>query len=120
MIASYYNHFVWSKGDAIIYNAASGAFHYTSAAQASAIHSALDGLPNEQSLFDSLPSEVRDWLTSEGYVVTSQKEEWDDLARQDWEHRQSHGVLALTILPTLECNLRCPYCFQKKLPKFMD
>jgi uncharacterized protein len=119
MMASQYNHFVWGGGEAVAYNAATGALHYTTEDQIHGIMRALQVLP-EQSLLSGLPADIQLWLDSDGFIVSDRTEELIEVNQADLADRSASSKrLAFTILPTLECNLRCPYCFQNKLPRHM-
>jgi uncharacterized protein len=113
MFPSRYNHFVWDTTDAISYNAKSGAFQHTTSAELAHVREALSLLPEEAGL-RSLDITHQEWLRNGGFVVEGRDRELSELFANDKQDRLSNGRLSLTILPTIECNLRCPYCFQEK------
>ncbi len=58
-------------------------------------------------------------LAEDGFLVESRKE--DDLRLQAHLDGASEGIagtLQVTLMPTLQCNLACSYCFQKEHPAF--
>ncbi len=46
------------------------------------------------------------------FVVPDDFDEWEFIRRLHKQERESKDVLNLVIAPTLECNMRCHYCFQ--------
>lgn len=55
-----------------------------------------------------------------GYIIKDDTNELDMLKVASLQQRFSKGALALTIAPTMDCNMACPYCFEKKNKKFMS
>ena len=61
-------------------------------------------------------------LRSQGFIVPSQLDELDVIKYRYYSSMFGEGAhqLTLVILPTLWCNLRCPYCFEVRRNEFMD
>ncbi len=56
-------------------------------------------------------------LLSENIIITdSDDTELAKLKLLKHYHRMDNSIMALTIAPTLECNLRCSYCFEQTHP----
>ncbi|WP_290091187.1 radical SAM protein [uncultured Duncaniella sp.] len=56
-------------------------------------------------------------LLSENKIITdSDDTELAKLKLLKHYHRMDNSIMALTIAPTLECNLRCSYCFEQTHP----
>ncbi len=51
-------------------------------------------------------------LLENGFIVPDKDDEELMLKNEYWETVCDNQVLYLSIMPTLNCNLRCPYCFE--------
>src|SRR4051812_45933656 len=63
--------------------------------------------------------ETRDVLMEDGFLVHGRADD-DEHVRAHLE-KASEGVpgtMYVTLMPTLQCNLACSYCFQKEHPAF--
>jgi uncharacterized protein len=63
--------------------------------------------------------EARGVLVEDGFLVASRAE--DDVALRAHLDKAAEGLpgtLFVTLMPTLQCNLACTYCFQKEHPAF--
>ena len=63
--------------------------------------------------------EARDALVEDGFLVSNRLE--DDVRVRAYLDKASEGVpgtMYVTLMPTLQCNLACNYCFQKEHPSF--
>ena len=63
--------------------------------------------------------ETQQVLLDDGFLVQSREE--DDARLRAHLERASEGIpgtLYVTLMPTLQCNLACSYCFQKENPAF--
>jgi uncharacterized protein len=63
--------------------------------------------------------DTQDVLVEDGFLVHSRTE--DDTRLRAYLDKASEGVpgtLFVTLMPTLQCNLACNYCFQKEHPAF--
>jgi len=118
MEPSRYNHFIWNENEGVFFNAKTGSFRYMDRPQFDTIRSSLEFLPFEEN-YKKLPENVQAWLVKEGYIVSSITNERLGILEKEVEFRKTSKTLALTILPTLECNLRCSYCYQDKKKTFM-
>jgi len=68
---------------------------------------------------DTVEREIQDALLEDGFLVRARAE--DDVRLRAHLDRASDGVpgtLFVTLMPTLQCNLACNYCFQKDFPAF--
>jgi uncharacterized protein len=65
--------------------------------------------------------EVRQLLHDQGILVP---ESWDELAilerRRDLAHDPRSGHMSLTLCPTVNCNYRCTYCYQRHVGTLMS
>jgi uncharacterized protein len=63
--------------------------------------------------------ETRDVLLEDGFLVRERAE--DDAHLRAYLDKASQGIpgtMFVTLMPTLQCNLACTYCFQKEHPQF--
>lgn len=58
-------------------------------------------------------------LLQGGFIVDSSVDELADI-RRSYSRRVCNSGLTLSIMPTLECNMACPYCFQRRRDVSMD
>src|SRR5207248_5449015 len=68
---------------------------------------------------DAEERETRGMLVEDGFLVDDRAE--DDArvaAHLDKAREGVPGTLLVTLMPTLQCNLACNYCFQKEHPAF--
>lgn len=63
--------------------------------------------------------EARGVLLDDGFLVESRADD-DEALRAYLDHAREGmpGTLFVTLMPTLQCNLACNYCFQKEHPAF--
>lgn len=59
-----------------------------------------------------LSNNIRDALFEQGILVNDKKKEKEILQKQYNKIRNSSDSLFITLLPTMKCNFRCPYCFE--------
>ena len=60
-----------------------------------------------------LPEKTKIALIKKGFIIDASVDEIEDLKKQSNEDRFGDGFgLILALLPTLNCNFRCPYCFE--------
>lgn len=59
-------------------------------------------------------------LYENGFIVEKEINEFNRICVEERISRYNNSTLTLTIAPTLFCNMKCPYCYEEKLPKFMD
>lgn len=112
---SEYN-FMWpleGSDSAVIFNSFSGAVMEIKKHQ-------LDLLAEENELDpDILDDDTRKTvlsLSGNGFMIESFVDEKKFLMHRNTSGRYDRAVLSLTILPTLDCNLKCFYCFQERNP----
>ncbi len=65
--------------------------------------------------------ELFEWLTKGKFIIEDKIEEFDYLLyRHNRAVFQGDNTFKMTILPTLDCNLRCWYCYEKHIPSKMS
>jgi len=55
-----------------------------------------------------------DLMLRAGYIVDAEKDELSTLKLERAMRRHKTPILGLTIALTLDCNMNCPYCYEKK------
>ncbi len=58
------------------------------------------------------------FLKREGFIVEDNVDECDDIIKA-WKKEEQSPTLSIFINPTMDCNLRCWYCYEKHVPKSM-
>ena len=68
---------------------------------------------------DDAERETREVLLEDGFLVESRAHDDEQLrAHLDTAREGVPSTLFVTLMPTLQCNLACNYCFQKEHPAF--
>lgn len=104
---SEYNYHYIAENDFIVYNTRSGAI--------------LTGTIDEFDLTDFL-KDISNYFNHEyfeiliecGIVVDSNIDELEEIKRA--YHTQEKEVFSITVVPTLSCNFKCPYCYVSTIP----
>ena len=96
-------------GSALLYNSRSNALLRVSEKVSDIVREVLEGRAGEQSLKESLISELR----SGRFLVEEGLDEVAALKVMERRARFGGSKYSITIAPTLACNFRCHYCFQK-------
>ncbi len=110
MKESIYNVIVKNKNLALIYNTLSNSFI------------SLDSSFVKQNRInlDILPNDLRKVLYENGIVVDDDIEEYESLKFVNNRSNYSNRSISYTILPTLDCNAHCHYCFQNLKKEYMS
>lgn len=114
---SKYLHHVPAGDGCGLYCAVTGAFVELEKVHADRLGQVGPGLPYDGA---SLPPSICAGLLHSGFLVD---DDVDELGRlRQWHDGMKFDTTSwnLTILPTLECNLRCLYCFEEKRPTTMS
>src|SRR5437867_2764911 len=81
--------------------------------------SALGGWEQGSTPANDTEREVQDVLVEEGFLVEDRAQDDGNLrAYLDKASGGIPGTMFVTLMPTLQCNLACTYCFQKEHPAF--
>jgi uncharacterized protein len=70
-------------------------------------------------LVSELPPDCRAVLVDADFLIPSSRSELAIITRRYYHQLFGINAVNLTILPTLSCNLTCPYCFVRKKPGTM-
>lgn len=104
---SKYNRLIKSQNNYLLYNSLSNSF---AELDSDTYYSLKQFAPGDEikNIDESLSFE----LSRIKSIVTSDDIELAKIRYATLKHRFSNGKLLLTINPTLDCNFRCPYCFE--------
>ena len=69
---------------------------------------------------DSLPADVLEQLESSGFIVNDDADETCAIRYANLVNRYNSKLLRVTILPTINCNFRCWYCYEEHKPSLMS
>lgn len=108
MKESYYNIFVESKGGVICYNTKSDTYLFIS-------KNNYHLLKNDLNDFSVAAPKLYRTMEENKFILSEDVDEFQELSE---EYKQEIGmspVYDLTLLPSLDCNLRCWYCFEKHI-----
>ncbi len=111
MKASLYNMWIKEKEEAFLYNTLTGAFVKVNPDNIFRIKNILKK-PN--SFLESKNEEIFKQLLFGGFLIPDELDELKILKfRNMWGRFRGFNSLGLVIAPTLACNFRCLYCYQK-------
>lgn len=75
----------------------------------------------ENSLFDNKKNEkIINEMKKNGFIVDSNIDEHEKTFIETQIHRYSNKHLYLTICPTMDCNMNCPYCYEENKKSYMN
>lgn len=70
---------------------------------------------NEDTLANSNQKQIFDIMKDNGFIVEEDLDEYKKLkVLEYWNRYGEKGSLTITIAPTLNCNMQCPYCYENK------
>lgn len=58
-------------------------------------------------------------LANQHFILEDPEDEADWIQYEYEKYKYNNRIFELTICPTIDCNLRCPYCYEKKRPGMM-
>ena len=107
MKASYYNIYADNKGrNVICFNSKLDYFCVLSNNDARCLKSDVVQLAiNSPKVYNA--------LVEKGFIIEDDREEFEELKEEYGKAVEQKHTFRLTILPSLDCNLRCWYCFEK-------
>lgn len=102
-----------SNGEILIYNSVTSAFGIMDC-ETQAIYNNLDNI-NDNNLKDKNMKKNLNIMSNNGFIVEEDLDEFKKLMLEYKLYRYDRsGGLFLTIAPTMNCNMACPYCYEKK------
>ncbi len=106
---SKYNTVVEERGAFIIYNSLSGALSIVEKEEWESLNGMLQG---DTAGFTKEQYILWDKALINNFVVPADAKETEILEEKYWQRKNDGSTMTLTILPTLDCNFACNYCFQ--------
>jgi len=100
------------NGNILIYNTYTGVFGIMNTATQEVFRD-IESFNASNSINDEMQKNIRIMLRS-GYIVDFDKDELASLKLERARFRHPENSLNITIAPTMDCNMRCPYCFENK------
>jgi uncharacterized protein len=111
MKPSRYNHFLEVDGQAILaYNSLTTALLELSADEFSAMQT-FSSQPQSDPFHTPGLRSCQDELVETGFIISDDRDELALIREIHTALKQRQRTLGLTIIPTLDCNFRCGYCF---------
>lgn len=108
MKASYYNIYTKNKNKVICYNTKCDSFCLLSNLDS-------DLLKNDIEKLSQQSPNVYEGLVKNKFIIEDEVDEYQELCDEYSANVNSSTVYYLTLLPSLDCNLRCWYCFEKHI-----
>lgn len=96
------------EGKTVIYNTLSGGILVLNADYSEMYNNLI-----RNNNFDELSKELRENLEKGMMIIPEDIDEIEMIKAHNTIERYSNKGLCLTIAPTLECNFRCPYCYER-------
>lgn len=106
MKTSYYNIYIEEEKCVVCYNTIFDAFLLVSKADFGKLQNDLEGLQKES-------LSVYEAMIKHGFIIDDEVDEQEMLAQEYEKEIYASSKYELTLLPTLDCNLRCWYCYEK-------
>lgn len=107
MKASKYNIYIEEAKCVVCYNTISDAFLLVSKSDFELL------LKNDFYSLEKKSNSVYAAMEKNGFVIADEVDEFENLKKEYIEEIFNSSSYELTILPTLDCNLRCWYCYEK-------
>lgn len=105
---SRYNIVVKSKGNYSVLNGCSGSYDRFNDRIGEIL------LNKDEKLLNQESDSVREYLEMRGYICSVDTDEKKIMKRiADIMHKSALKKYTISILPTYDCNFRCPYCFER-------
>lgn len=101
----------------LIFNSLSGAFA-TFNSDAYKLYNNIDNIEKDE--LDKTLLNYFNTMYTNGFIVESDVDEYDIIKAKENIARFSSQIFSLTIAPTMNCNMNCPYCYEKKENKIMS
>lgn len=76
-------------------------------------------LNSPNNVYEGEDFQLRDSMLNAGFLISNELDEVNLLQLRYEEAKYENNKLTLTIMPTMECNFRCFYCFENKTPLVM-
>lgn len=114
---SAYNLFLAGRDGQVLYNASSGQSLWLDDTRRAVIENCLNGLGANAAGLAPPPAALVEGLSALGFVVTAVQDEFAAERERYLSVRDGRRKLYVTIAPTMQCNMRCTYCFQQDLAK---
>jgi uncharacterized protein len=117
MKASRYNRLLpFDDGSLLAFNASSAALIRIRPEKRETFHRVLD---RPEAAETEEERRFRDVLVDKRFLVEEGLDEVAQLAARNRRHRFGGSLFSLTLAPTLSCNLRCDYCYERPSPARM-
>ena len=110
---SRYNLSIPINGKVFLYNTLSGSSVFIAENEYSALMSLFNRYKNNGEI-DPQYNAIIDLLIDNGFAVSIDTDEYDKAIKKYNSDISDSQNFALTIAPTMNCNMRCHYCFQDK------
>lgn len=108
MKESYYNIYVENKKGVICYNTKADIYMFISKVN-------YQLLKNNLSAFSEYSPTLYQTMVENQYIIPDDTDEFQELKNEYENEIEASPIYDLTILPSLDCNLRCWYCFEKHI-----
>lgn len=107
-----------NNGDILLYNSLTSALGIMNN-QARRIYYSTE-LIDENKIQNKEENKIIDIMKKNGFLIDSEMDEFIYLSTLGNIQRFSLNTMYLTIAPTMNCNMACPYCYEKKYNKSMN
>lgn len=106
------------NGNILLFNTATSAFGIMNGNTQKLYYN--NGCINEDLIEDPQDKEAINILKSNGFLVEEGIDEFKRMQVSGDLQRYNQQFLGLTIAPTINCNMACPYCYEEKTAKRMN
>ena len=104
------------NGNVLIYNSLSGAFAIMNY-EGKYVYNNIEKMSE---LKDQKYIDILEQMKSNGFIVNKSFDEFNYIQTIINLNKFSSNTLSLTIAPTLDCNMACPYCYENKQKLYMS
>jgi uncharacterized protein len=111
---SFFNITIHSEDDYILFNSLTGQALHLNKAQWGVLENCFSELEQNGACQSE---ELLEGLAQLGFVVPIDRDEYQCEKERYLNNQHSTRILYLTIAPTMQCNVKCSYCFQQNLPR---